>query len=79
LLLLVLVSQRGQVLAAAEAVSAAADALAVEVILVAALAQHQLSPAVAFEQHRLSAVHTLPAEALADQVRRLDSIMVVVG
>ena len=47
-------------------------------LLVAALAPRQASTAAAFEQHRLSAVHTLPAEVSADQVSHLDSIMVVI-
>ena len=50
----------------AEALPAAAGPV-VAATLVVALAQRQLSPAAAFEQHRSSvvAVHTLPAEASA--------------
>jgi hypothetical protein len=47
-------------------------------LLVAALVRRQLSTEEAFEEHRLSRVHTLPAEVLADQVPHLDSIMVVI-
>ena len=66
--MLVLVNQRGQVLAAAEAVLLAAATLAVAaasgVLVVAALALRQLFTVVAFEEHRLSVAtgHTLPAE-----------------
>jgi hypothetical protein len=67
----------------AEAVAAATLVVAAvpAVLLVAALALHQLSTAVAFEEHRLSAAaaHTLPAEVLADQLSHLDSIMVVIA
>ena len=66
----------------AEAVQVAVATLAVvsvpAVLLVAALARHQLSTVAAFEQHRLSGGHTLAAEASADQVPLLDSIMVLI-
>ena len=77
--------QLGRVLAGVEAADFTAEvllavvALAVAAISAAALAPRQASMVVAFEQHRLSAVHTLPAEALADQVPHLDSIMVVIA
>jgi len=48
-------------------------------LLGAALAPRQPSTVAAFEQHRLSGVHTIPAEALADQVSHLDRIMVVLA
>jgi hypothetical protein len=70
--LLVLVSQRGQVLAVAEVVLVAAATLAVAaapaVLLEAALAPRQPSTVAAFGQRRLSVavVHTLPAEASAE-------------
>ncbi len=67
---LVLLNQHGQVLA--EAVAVAWGAL-----LVAALAQRQPSAVAGFAEHRLSAVHTLPAEARADQVSHRNTIMVV--
>ena len=57
----------------------AAVALVVAAISAAALAPRQASMVVAFEQHRLSAVHTLPAEALAGQVPDPGSIMVVIA
>jgi len=47
--------------------------------LVGALALRQPSTVAAFEQHRLSGVHTLPAEVLADQVSHLDPIMVLLA
>jgi len=66
---------------AAEAVLVAVATLAVAAasaaLLAAALALRQPSPVAAFEQRRLSEVHTLPAEVSADQVRHLDSIMAV--
>jgi 2-keto-3-deoxy-6-phosphogluconate aldolase len=67
--LLVLVNQRGQVLAAAEAVLLAATlavAAAAGALLVVAPARRQLFTVVAFEDHRLSVVmgHTLPGEVL---------------
>jgi len=67
LLLLVLVKQRGQVLAAAEAVSLAATleaAGASGALLVVALAPRQPFTVVAFEEHRLcvATAHTLPVE-----------------
>jgi hypothetical protein len=67
--LLVLVSQRGQVLAAAEAVLLAATlavAAASGALLVVAPAPRQLFTVVAFEEHRLSVAtgHTLPGEVL---------------
>jgi 2-keto-3-deoxy-6-phosphogluconate aldolase len=65
--LLVLVNQRGQVLAAAEAVLLAATlavAAASGALLVVAPAPRQPFMVVAFEEHRLSVAtgHTLPAE-----------------
>jgi Na+-transporting NADH:ubiquinone oxidoreductase subunit NqrD len=79
---LVLVSQRGQVLTVAEAVSEAAAilaalpgavALAVAISAVVAFAQLQVSLVAralgaAIEQHRLfvAVVHTLPGEIIAD-------------
>jgi len=81
--LLVLVSRRGQVLAAAETAFLAAAALAVAAMSaatpVAALARRQLSTVGAFEQRPLSGEHTLPAEVSADQVQHLNSIMVVIA
>jgi len=81
--LLVLVSRRGQVLAAAEAVFPARVALAVAAMSVAtpvaALARRQLSTVGAFEQRPLSGEHTLPAEVSADQVQHTNSIMVVLA
>jgi len=64
--LLVLVNQRGQVRAAADAVLLAAAASGA--LLVAAPAPRQPFTVVAFEEHRLSVamVHTLPAEVSAD-------------
>jgi hypothetical protein len=56
------------------AVAAAAVAL-----LVAALGPHQLSTAVAFEEHQSPGVHTLPGEVLADQMPDLGSIMVAIA
>jgi len=61
----------------AAATLAVAVAAASAALLAAALALRQPSPVAAFEQRRLSEVHTLPAEVSADQVRRLDSIMAV--
>ena len=63
--MLVLINQRGQVLATAEAVLLEVATLAV-VSLVAAPALRQLFTVAAFEEHRLSGVHTLPAEMLAE-------------
>jgi hypothetical protein len=79
--------QRWQVLAVAEwalvvaAVAAATQAVAAVpgALPVAALALRQLSTAVAFEEHPLSEVHTLPAEVLSDQLSHLESIMVVLA
>ena len=48
-------------------------------LLVEGLAPRQLSTVAAFEQHRLSRVHTIPAEVSADQVSHLDRIMVVLA
>jgi hypothetical protein len=62
------------VVAATLAVAAVPGAL-----LVGVLAPRLLSTVAAFELHRLSGVHTLPAEVLADQVSHLDSIMVVIA
>jgi hypothetical protein len=74
-----LLNQYWQVLTEAEAVLVAVATLAVAAasgaLLAAALAPRQASPVAAFEQRRLSGVHTLRAEVSADQVRRLDSIM----
>jgi len=79
---LVSLCQLQQVLAAAESGLVVAATLAVAAgpgaLLVAVLAPRRLSTA-AFEQHRLSGVHTLPAEVLADQVSHLDSIMVILA
>ena len=76
--MLVLANQSGPGLAVAEVVQVAVVSVPA-VLLVAALARHQPSTVAAFEQHRLSGAHTLAAEALADQVPLLDSIMVVIG
>ena len=57
----------------------AAVALVVAAISVAALAPHQPSTAVGFEEHQSPGVDTLPAEVLVDQVSHLDSIMVVIA
>jgi hypothetical protein len=65
----ILPSQHGQVLTEAAAV----------LVVVATLAGEAASAALsvaAFEQRRLSGVHTLPAEVSAGQVPRLDTIMV---
>jgi hypothetical protein len=67
--LLVLVSQRGQVLAVAEAVLLAATlavAAASGALLVVAPAPRQLFTVVDFEEHQLSVAtgHTLPGEVL---------------
>jgi hypothetical protein len=65
--LLVLVSQRGQVLAAAVLLAATlAVAAASGALLVVAPAPRQLFTVVAFEEHRLSVAtgHTLPGEVL---------------
>jgi len=56
-----------------------AATLAAAALLVVVLAPRLVSTVAAFEQHRLSGVHTLPAEVLADQVSHLDSIMVVIA
>jgi hypothetical protein len=72
----------GDLVAAALLVVATLAVAAVPaVLLVAALALHQLSTAVVFEEHQLSvaAGHTLPAEVLADQVPHLASIMVALA
>jgi hypothetical protein len=53
--------------------------LAVVALLVEALALHQLSMVVAFGQHQLSGVHTLPAEVSADQLPPLASITVALA
>jgi hypothetical protein len=74
---LVLLNQHGQVLAEAVAVATLAVAVAWGALLVAALAQRQPSAVAGFAEHQLSAVHTLPAAALADQVSHRDTIMVV--
>jgi hypothetical protein len=85
-LFLVLLNQRGQVLAEAEAVLVAAATLAVAAdtlvaagvsgaLLVAALGLRQLSTVAAFEEHQLFGGHTLAAEVSAHRVPRLDSIM----
>ena len=65
----------------ASAAAILAVAAASVALLVAALGPHQLSTAVAFEEHRLSvtAGHTLRAEALAGQVPDLGSIMVAIA
>ncbi len=73
--MLVLVSRRGQVLAAAAALAVAAMSAATPV---AALARRRLSMETAFEQRPLSGEHTFPAEVSADQVQHLNSIMVVI-
>jgi hypothetical protein len=78
-LFLVLPNQHGQVLAEVVAAATLAVAAVSAALLVAALAPRQPSTVAALELHRLSAVHTLPAEVLADQVSHLDSIMVVLG
>jgi hypothetical protein len=57
----------------------AAVALVVAAISVAALAPRQPFTAVAFEEHQLPGVHTLPAEVLVDQVPDLDSTMVAIA
>ena len=64
-----------------EAVAAATLVVAAVLgaLLVGALAPRQLSTGEAFEEHRLSGVRTLPAEASADQVSHLDFIMVVIA
>jgi hypothetical protein len=79
-----LLCQLQQVLAAAAvlvATATLAGAAVLGALLVAALARRQLSMREAFEEHRHSAaaVHTLPAEVLADQVPHLDSIMVAIA
>jgi hypothetical protein len=56
-----------------------AGAAVLGAFLVVAPAPRQLSTVAAFEQHRLSGVHTSPAEVLADQVPLLDSILVVIA
>ena len=53
------------------AVAAGPEALLVEV-----LAPRQVSTAAAFEEHRLSAEHTLPVEVSAGQLSHLAPIMV---
>jgi hypothetical protein len=60
------------------AVTLAVAALSVA-LLVEALAPRQLSTVAAFGRRRLSGARTLAAEASADQVSHLDSIMVVLG
>jgi len=62
------------VVAATLAVAAVPGAL-----LAGVLAPRLVSTAAAFEQYRLSGVHTLPAEVLADQVSHLDSITAVLA
>lgn len=57
----------------------AAVALVVAAISVEALAPRQPYTAVAFEEHQSPGEHTLPGEALADQMSDLDSIMVVIA
>jgi hypothetical protein len=54
-------------------------AAALGALLAAALAPRQPSTVAAFEQHRLSGAHTLPAEVLVDQASHLDPIMVVLA
>ena len=76
--------QLGQVLAGVEAdftaeVLLAAVALVVAAIPVEALAPRQPYTAVAFEEHPLPGVHTLPAEALAGPLPDPGSIMVVIA
>jgi len=72
-------NQHGQVLAEAEVAAATSEVAAVSAdLLVVALAPRQPSTVAAF-QHRLSAVHTLPAEVLADQMSRLVPTMVVLA
>ena len=44
-------------------------------LLAEALAPRQLSTVAAFEQHRLSGGHIIPAEVSADQVSHLDFTM----
>ena len=91
---MVLVSQRGQLLTVAEAVSGAAAtlaalpaavALAVAISAVVAFAQLQVSLAAhalgaAIVRHRLfvAVVHTLPGEIIADQAARHVSTLVAV-
>jgi len=73
-------NQHGQVLAEAEVAAAISEVAAVSAdLLVVALAPRQPSTVAAFQQHRLSAVHTLPAEVLADQMSRLVPTMVVLA
>ena len=50
--------------------------VAATLVVAAALALRQPFTVAAFEQRRLSGVHTLPAEVSANQTPRLDSIMV---
>jgi hypothetical protein len=56
-----------------------AEAAGPGALLAEALAPRQLSTVAAFEQHRLSGVHIIPAEVWADQVSHLDRIMVVIA
>ena len=76
----ILPNQHGQVLTEAEAVLVVVVTLAGEAasaaLSVAALMPGQLFTVAAFEQRRLSGVHTLPALVSAGQVPRLDTIMV---
>jgi hypothetical protein len=90
----VLLNQRGQVpaqavlvavgtlvavVATSVAVVATSAAGVSGALLEAALGLRQLSTVAAFEEHRLSRVHTLAAEVSADQVLHLDSIMEAVA
>jgi hypothetical protein len=72
-----LLNQHGQVLA--EAVSVAEVTLAAGAVsaplLAVARALRQPFPVAAFEQRRLSGVHTSPVEVSADQVPRLHSFI----
>ena len=79
-----MLSQLGQVLVGVEAdftaeVLLAAVALVVAAMSVEALAPRQPYTAVAFEEHPSPGGHTLPEEALADQVPDLDSTMVAIA
>jgi len=79
-LFLVLPNQHGQVLAETAVAAATLEVAAMSAdLLVAALAPRQPSTVAAFEQHRLSAVHTLRAAVSADQMSHLAPIMVVIA
>ena len=70
-----MVNQHGPVPMEAEealAVAVVAAAFLAAATLAAALALRQRFTVAAFEQRRLSEVHTLPAEVSADQLPRLD-------